>query len=115
MIPLNPGIKRIAEALSPAWLYATARSIRSRNYQMQLHREWGVEQATHEMIEQHGVRVLHGPFRGMRYPRASLASRDGIPILFATYELELHPIIEEVVAQSYQRIIDIGSAEGYYA
>jgi len=112
---MNAHLRKAAEVLSPAWLFTTLRSIRSRNYQQQLYRTWGLEQATQEMIQEYGLCVLHGPFRGMRYPQASLASRDGIPILFATYELELHPIIEEVAAQRYQRIIDIGSGEGYYA
>lgn len=115
MNPINPHIKRAADALLPAWLFVTIQSIRSRNHQKQLHREWGVEQATNEMINEYGLRVLHGPFRGMRYPKSSLASRDGIPILFATYELELHPVIEEVASKRYDRIIDVGCAEGYYA
>ena len=115
MQPINPHIKRAAEALLPARLFTTVQSIRSRNYQKQLHREWGVQQATNDMIGEYGLTVLHGPFRGMRYPKASLASRDGIPILFATYELELHSVIEEVTSKQYDRIIDIGCAEGYYA
>src|SRR5579872_2134729 len=98
MNPINPHIKRAAENVLPARIYVTLQSIRSRNYQKQLHREWGVEQATKEMIGEYGLTVLHGPFQGMRYPQSSLASRDGIPILFATYEQELHPVIEEVAA-----------------
>lgn len=82
---------------------------------MRLHREWGVSQATREMVDLHGLTVLGGPFQGMRYPRRSLLNRDGIPLLFGTYELELQPVIEEIVRQTYDRIIDIGSAEGYYA
>ena len=115
MKPINHHIKRAAEVLTPRWFFVTVQSIRSRNFQKQLLRDWGVEQATHEMIEEYGLSVLHGPFRGMRYPQSSLASRDGIPILFATYELELHPVIEEVAAKTFDSIIDIGSAEGYYA
>jgi hypothetical protein len=112
---MNPHLKRAAENLLPAWLFVTIQSVRSRNYQRQLHREWGVEQATNEMIDEYGLSVLQGPFRGMRYPKSSLASRDGIPILFATYELELHPVIEEVASKRYDSIIDVGCAEGYYA
>jgi len=78
-------------------------------------REWGVSLATQEMVESYGLTVLHGPFRGMTYPKASLLSRHGIPILFGTYELELHPAIEEACAKRYDFIVDIGSAEGYYA
>jgi hypothetical protein len=115
MKPINPYLKRVAKVISPEWLFATVQSIRSRNYQKALHRDWGVAQATQEMIDCYGLTVLHGPFRGMHYPPSSLASRDGIPILFATYELELHPIIEEVATKCYHRIVNIGSGEGYYA
>lgn len=71
--------------------------------------------STVEMAAQYGRTVVDGPFRGMKYPMSSLLSRQGIPILFGTYESELHPIIEEVVAKHYDRVIDIGCAEGYYA
>jgi hypothetical protein len=115
MKAINPRLKSAAQFLLPDWVFSTVQSIRSRNYQRQLLREWGVEQATREMIGAYGLTVLRGPFQGMRYPRPSLASRDGIPILFATYEMELHPVIEEVASKKYDRIIDIGCAEGYYA
>lgn len=82
---------------------------------MRLLNEWGVSLAAREMIDTYGLAVLHGPFRGMKYPRDSILSRNGIPILFGTYELELHPVIEEVSAKCYDSIVDIGSAEGYYA
>lgn len=112
---MNRYLKKAAEILLPKRAFVTVQSIRSRNYQMRLHREWGVYQATREMIDNYGLTVLGGPFRGMHYPRRSLLSRDGIPLLFGTYELELHPIIEEVVSNRYDCIVDIGSAEGYYA
>lgn len=58
--------------------------------------------------------VVAGPFGGMQYPdnelRPYLSSR-----LMGTYELELHPVIEELCACSYDTAIDIGAAEGYYA
>jgi hypothetical protein len=112
---MNAHIKRAAEVLLPQRAFTTIQSIRSRNYQMRLHKEWGVSQATQEMVDRYGSTVLHGPFRGLRYPKRSLLNRNGIPILFGTYELELHPIIEEVARKRYDCIIDIGSAEGYYA
>lgn len=112
---MNRYIKRTAEVLLPQRVLVTIQSIRSRNYQKRLHREWGVHQANVELVAQHGRTVLDGPFRGMKYPMGSLLSRHAIPILFGTYELELHPIIEEVASRHYDRIIDIGCAEGYYA
>lgn len=101
--------------LLPERIFVTIQSIRSRNYQKKLLREWGVHDSTVEVEAEYGHTVLDGPFRGMKYPIESLINRHGIPILFGTYELELHPIIEEVASKSYKRIIDIGCAEGYYA
>jgi hypothetical protein len=112
---MNRHIKKIAEVFLPKRIFVTIQSIRSRNYQKQLHKEWGVYESTVEMVAQHGRTVLDWPFRGMKYPMGSLLKRDGIPILFGTYELGLHPIIEEVVTKHYDRIIDVDCAEGYYA
>ncbi len=112
---MNRHIKRIAEIVLPQRIFVTIQSIRSRNYQKQLHKEWGVSESNLEIEAQYGRTVLDGPFRGMKYPTGSLLSRQSIPILFGTYELELHPIIEEAAARHYSRIIDIGAAEGYYA
>jgi hypothetical protein len=112
---MNRHVKRAAERILPRRIFATIQSIRSRNYQIQLLREWGLSDATNEMVNQYGVTVLQGPFRGLKYPRSCLLSRAGIPILFGTYELELHPIVEEVISRDFGRIIDIGCAEGYYA
>lgn len=112
---MNRYLKRFARLLLPNRVFVTVQSIRSRNYQMRLHKEWGVYQATQEMIDSYGLTVLNGPFSGLRYPKRSLLNRDGIPLLFGTYESELHPIIEEVASNRYDCIVDIGSAEGYYA
>jgi ribosomal protein L11 methylase PrmA len=35
--------------------------------------------------------------------------------MIGAYEASLHPVIEEIVAQEYALVIDIGCAEGYYA
>ncbi len=67
--------------------------------------------------DQYGLCVLTGPFRGMRYPaetiragNLNIASR-----LLGSYEAELHEIVERVIAASFDRIIDVGSGDGYYA
>ena len=67
-----------------------------------------------ELVRRHGVEVLSGPFRGMSY---LAASREGchIPKLLGCYEAELHPAIEQAAARGYRHVINIGSAEGYYA
>jgi hypothetical protein len=67
--------------------------------------------------EQFGLCVLTGPFRGMRYP-ADAFRRGNVnlgSVLLGSYEAELHEIVERVVAARFDRIIDVGSARGYYA
>src|SRR5207249_10415948 len=58
--------------------------------------------------------ILAGPFAGMKYVSTSVGSVYE-PKLMGTYELELHPIIEQLCKQQFSRIIDVGAAEGYYA
>jgi len=57
--------------------------------------------------------VLSGPFRGMRYLEESSSSVLA-PKLLGIYERELHKAIEEAIAFPFERIVDIGAAEGYY-
>jgi hypothetical protein len=60
--------------------------------------------------------VLAGPFAGLRYP-ASFVPRllfHG-PYQVGSFELELHPAIERIVAARPEVIVNIGCAEGYYA
>lgn len=59
-------------------------------------------------------RVVGGPFRGLQYINEAAGSALA-PKLLGTYEMELHPIIEAIVARQPTCIIDIGAAEGYYA
>jgi hypothetical protein len=58
--------------------------------------------------------VAAGPFAGMRYIQQALCS-SLYPKLLGVYEQELHPIINRILKQNYSMIVDVGSAEGYYA
>jgi predicted RNA methylase len=51
----------------------------------------------------------------MRYPAESIRSRHSVPKLMGSYECELHELIETALHSIYNLVIDIGSAEGYYA
>ncbi len=57
--------------------------------------------------------VRGGPFAGMHY------TNDGYGVLnaklFGTYECELWDIIRPALMQPYDRFIDVGAGEGYYA
>ena len=58
--------------------------------------------------------VLTGPFTGLRYVSGAVGSAFP-PKLLGTYEKELHPEIEALIAAAPATLIDIGAAEGYYA
>jgi len=61
------------------------------------------------------LRIAHGPFQGMKYPRAQSVNSCLFPKLLGSYERELHQILETICNANYTEIVDIGCAEGYYA
>jgi hypothetical protein len=67
-------------------------------------------------LDRYGLEVRHGPFAGMRYLSGLDAiSGDLVAKLLGTYEAELHPAIARWLDAAPERILDVGSAEGYYA
>jgi hypothetical protein len=61
------------------------------------------------------LRVKHGPFQGMRYPEGQALNGALVPKIIGSYESELHLVMEEICANAYGTIVNIGCAEGYYA
>lgn len=61
------------------------------------------------------LKVMHGPFKGMVYPEYMAHGSSLYPKLLGSYESELYNDIEELLKNDYKTIIDVGSAEGYYA
>jgi hypothetical protein len=59
--------------------------------------------------------VRKGPFEGMKYSSAASAGSALYPKLLGTYEREITPFIEDILAKDFDIIIDVGCAEGYYA
>jgi len=66
------------------------------------------------IVEKYGTTIQAGPFQGMAYvgsvAEGSLSAR-----LLGSYEAALHSSIERIVDRRITTVIDIGSAEGYYA
>lgn len=58
--------------------------------------------------------VYNGPFKGMHYINQSHVGFACHKIT-GTYEKEIHHIIKKELMNTYDAVIDIGSAEGYYA
>lgn len=61
-------------------------------------------------------RVQSGPFKGMAItPDASWGDGDIMAKLLGVYESSLHAVIDQIQAQQWRRVINLGAAEGYYA
>lgn len=59
-------------------------------------------------------RVQGGPFAGMRYVDEAIGSCL-VPKLIGFYEMELWPVVRQIIEARPDGVIDIGAAEGYYA
>jgi precorrin-6B methylase 2 len=59
--------------------------------------------------------VLNGPFKGMVYPDFLATGSVLFPKLLGSYEYEIASLVEALCLKKYDAVIDIGSAEGYYA
>ncbi len=71
---------------------------------------------TRAYVERHGLQVRGGPLKGMFYlPGLEATSGDLVAKLVGAYEAELHPVFERWIASGATRVLDVGSAEGYYA
>jgi len=112
---MRNAIVRIAKGVVPQRQWVHLQSVRSRNLQMRWLKESGVLELARRYSAVNGGAVLHGPFAGMQYPAESILSRHSVPRLVGSYECELHEPIQAALAARYDRVIDIGSAEGYYA
>lgn len=76
--------------------------------------QWRAIMLANTHVRHCGATVYGGPFKGMTY---AIRSAEGalMPRLLGTYESELHPHLEALLADKPERIIDVGCAEGYYA
>ncbi len=59
--------------------------------------------------------VKRGPFAGLKYPDFQSFGSTIFPKIMGSYEKELEEVIEKICSKKYTEIIDVGSAEGYYA
>ena len=111
--PIKQLVKRFLLSAAPqaagAW-----QSARQRRHILRFERRMGLPELTQSFVEEHGRRVLSGPFTGMAYVTQARGSAL-MPKLLGSYEEELHEVIEKIVATDYAGVIDIGCAEGYYA
>lgn len=106
-------IKSVLKRVAPETTLRLS-AARSRRHAQRLEAAWGLTEETRKFVERYGNAVLAGPFSGMTYPPRSLG-RHVTDKLMGTYEMELHSFLEEAIKAEPERVIDVGSAEGYYA
>ncbi len=71
---------------------------------------------TVEYVRRYGLQVRRGPFAGMDYIEGLESTvGDLVAKLTGMYERELHAAVAEWIADDLEHVIDVGSAEGYYA
>ena len=99
----------------PVSLFERLRAVRSRRFQVRILRREGLLDAAAVYVERYGCKVRYGPFAGTLYHREAALNRHSIPKLLGIYEQELHGVISTIASRKYDLVIDIGSAEGYYA
>lgn len=73
-------------------------------------------QGVNELIVNSTGRVVQtGPFAGMKLRDQSMRGDGDVgPKLLGTYEQELHPFLERFASRTYDAVVDVGCAEGYY-
>ena len=77
-----------------------------------LSRGFQVQRLAHWLVNTVGPQTLSGPFRGMRIVPMQLGSLL-MPRLLGTYESEIAHLFAAL--GRFDRVVDVGSAEGYYA
>jgi hypothetical protein len=65
-------------------------------------------------VRVNGWSVKYGPFTDMKYVDTARLSKL-LPKIIGSYEMELHPIIYDLLKKRFDVVIDVGCAEGYYA
>ena len=75
------------------------------------------EVALRTVLATSGGRVTSGPFAGMFIDDSVISWGDGdlVPKLLGTYECECHDFLTSLPIKEVEQVINVGSAEGYYA
>lgn len=109
--------KRLANLLRiilPDQTYRELETRHGRRQAVRWLRRQGVLDLALKAAEHLNYTVQDGPFRGMRYTRAAVLTHHTTPNLLGTYERQLYPLLQEAASRC-DFIVDIGSAEGYFA
>jgi hypothetical protein len=108
-------LRAALEKSLPPRAFAAIMAARARSHQAKYMQQVGMSSLAQQFSATCGLTVRYGPFRGLQYTPEAAQNRLLICKLLGTYEQELHPIIDALAPDSYDCIVDVGSAEGYYA
>ncbi|QFT76318.1 hypothetical protein [Erythrobacter sp. THAF29] len=107
-------IKKVGMAVAPE-LTLELLSARSQKLIIEIEERTGMLAASHKFVAEHGRTVLRGPFQGLRYSERVARERNQVHRLVGSYENELYAWCEEIIERQYPVLLDIGTADGFYA
>lgn len=107
-------IARTLKPIIPRPLYRSLQMYAARATANRWLDRMGVFPLALKVAERFDYSVQAGPFTGMKYTRSAMLSRHATPALLGVYERQLYPFLE-AAAQRCDFVVDLGSAEGYYA
>lgn len=84
------------------------------NSSLRLLGKWRSVLIQNTFINKLGTTVLQGPLAGLNFIEQS-SEGCHIAKLIGCYEQPLHPVIYDIISSNYSTVLNIGSAEGYYA
>jgi len=84
------------------------------NLALRMLAKWRAKLIENTIAQKSGRTIRHGPFQGMNYG-VPASEGGGAPRLLGVYETTLAPVMDQIIASNPDLIIDVGSAEGYYA
>lgn len=106
-------IKGVLGRVAPHW-YDSFMAKRENRYGQDFLAKQGVPAILAALTERYGTKVLGGPFEGMAYITRAAGSA-ALPKLVGSYERELDDALAQILATRYETVVDVGSAEGFYA
>ena len=112
---MNADLKRRIKRLLPLRTLTLIQAIRWWRFVERYSEQRGMRDVCQRVIASCGTTVLSGPFKGLKLTEGGLLALCNTAELMGTYELELHPWLTQLHSGRFERIIDIGAAEGYYA
>lgn len=108
-------LKRVVKEVLPPRILARISANRWWKFLGRSCKESGLHEVCVRLISKNGAVVRWGPFAGLKLPPEAILASGNSAALAGTYEMELHPWFQRFDFTRYERLIDIGAAEGYYA